>query len=227
MKKISPAGCFGKNQILLRLSASLLFLVSSVSGCGNQADSGLNLNLSIQPQSVIIGPGPRASCTDLNTAADERSVSGPLVSFNNFVFEWLSTDDLYVSLIRVKIEGAGIQNGSQTIEINSEETEYLLGRPGGYINGRLPASGRTLIQSLDPNRRRDADATQDQPSGALSPCSLVVGGIQLTNGSSTPSFTAVVTVDVIGTGRVTTGPDKGKEYFVRESTTGLAEYFSY
>lgn len=225
-----------RSDTLLRLSATAFILLSSLSGCGSQNDLGANLQIGIQPGSVIIGPGPKASCVDLHSPDEERgaSISGPLVSFNNFVLQWTSKDDLYISLIRVKFEGSGIANGSQTIEINADEMGLLLGRLGGYINGRLPKtpsgtpSGYTIIQSLDPARYRAPNATTDSSGGvSLEPCSLAVGGIQLTNGTSTPSFTATVTIDVIGTGRVAEGADKGKEYFVRNSATGFAEYFSY
>ena len=194
----------------MRLAGSLLLAVL-VSGCGGKKNYGEFLELQIIPNQTIVGPGPTKSCADKTTEKVTgfpvfRSVQGPLINFNNFKLHWThETDTLYVSAIRVTVEGAGITNGKDTIQLSPDEIDSLLGRASGTV---LP---KTELESND-----------ESVKGGYAACGLIVGGLKLSEGNATRSFKARVTIDVIGTG----DDGNGKFSFIRQKIKGTAEYIA-
>ena len=190
-------------------SAGGLLLAVLVSGCGGKKNYGEFLELQIVPNQTIVGPGPTKSCTDKTTEKVTgfpvfRSVQGPLINFNNFKLKWThETDTLYVSAIRVTVEGSGIANGKETKQLSPDEIDSLLGKPSGTV---LPKS--------------EIESNDESAKGGYAACGLIVGGIQLTEGDKTRSFKARITVDVIGTG----DDGQGKFSFIRQKIKGSAEY---
>jgi hypothetical protein len=191
----------------------LLILVLCVAACGKKDDHGANVALSVTPNSTILGPGPDASCLDINaqaaagTGAITRSVVGPVIRFNNFTLTWDSVDVLYVSTIRVTVQGAGISSGKFVADLASDEASTLIGWPQGIVRTRGQFS------STSPAAQKNG----------LQPCSFALGGVSLINGTSTPSFRARVTIDLIGTAESGDGTIR----FVKQSVTGFADHISY
>jgi hypothetical protein len=197
------------------LLAALPFIIGS---CGAKNDPGQFLSMKLTPNATIVGPGPDMSCADLlaqkaiasTGVPASRSVVGPLLRFNEFEYTWDSTETLYISAIRVSIEGSGIANRKQVITLSSDEAALLSGETLGIV------SSRGTRRSNDPTR--DSDTTKVR-------CSLVVGGFSLLNGAQTSSFRARVQVEIIGTAEANT-PEKTLR-FVRQKVVGYADYIAF
>ena len=203
---------------IIRKALLIAALPLIVGSCGNKKDPSLGLSMKLSPNSTIVGPGPDMSCADLLSMKNSttpgstvtRSITGPLLRFNEFEYTWDSSEKLYISAIRVTVEGAGIANRKQVITLGSDEAALLVGENLGIVES--------------PGRRRSNDSARDASSTKVR-CSLVVGGLSLTAGEQTPSFRARVQVDLIGTAE--TQDDSKSLRFVRQKVVGFADYIAF
>ena len=194
-----------------------LFIATQVclllAGCGGGKNPAEGIGVAVFPTKVIVGPGPIRTCTDLNQVpVSDPSAQGPLIVFPKMRIDWTTTTHfLLISSIRITVTGRGITDGSFTFMPNSEELENLLGGTTLEANTFVDI---THVTEVDPRGKKRN----------LRPCNLVISGVPLVNGTATPSFTANVRIEVIGSAL---NADYTDQYFVRQFIFNQASYIKY
>ena len=221
-------------------SVFLLAIVASLSTTSCSAQNlGVGLSIGVTPGSSVIVPvGNVSSCLDYlnfreatSAATLSQSVSSPSISFTNFSLNWTSTTEkLYVKAIRFIIQGSGIQGGKVSTYMATDEISAMLKTP--VITGTPPAvtiSGYTGYNGEidNPFDIETNSAVKTTPVGVVPvtpdsvACGFTMGGIGLTAGDKTASFTAEVEIEVIG---VAIDNGSQNQRIVIQTTTATAQY---
>lgn len=191
------------------LTAIVLISFFLTSACGSK-NEGEGIAIAVQPNNeVLLGPGPVSSCRDrfaakLAGVIPGRSVTGPVMLFNNFQIQWSTSETFYIQGFKWKVEGAGIKDGKHEASLDPAEIEALVGLVGATQNGAMS----TAINSNDSNRTYFA------------PCGLALGGVTLANDKDQTPFKARVTLEVIGTAQ----DSSGNQRFVRTRVVTRARF---
>lgn len=202
----------------LQSGVSTCLAVLVFGSCSN-SNEGANLQVAVQPSNdVLMGVGPQPSCIDsiaakTATTAVTPSVSGPVMTFNNFQLEWTSPDTLYLQEIRWTIVGSGISGGTFQAQVASDEIAALVALSGGIVPGVAAGATPTVINSND-------STIASRTTGLFAPCGLVLGGIPLADPKSQVSFRAHVEIEVIGTAT----DSSGNQRYVRQIIRTQARY---
>ncbi len=191
---------------ILKGAAVVIAAAAISAGCGSKEDPGKGIAIAVKPSNdVLLGPGPSANCLDYANRAStgylERSVRGPVATFNAFSLVWENQEILYVAGIRVKVEGSGLPDGVKEFELSSDEITMLL------ESNQATLTGPTTIISNAATRKIA--------------CGLPIGPVTLTDGNKTASFRGRITIELIGSAE----DAEGKLRFVRARTSATFMYY--
>ncbi len=175
--------------------ATLIFVPFLLSYCGD--DQEFDVSIQIVPETALLVPGAGPNCQDLAESIVDRSDSIPPYSINfaSFRLRWTSTtEDLYVSEIRVRTPEGDPNIDNYEYSITGDELDVMLGLSGG----RVPAALTTVNcdgGSIEGCREilSDDNATKPVP---LIECGLRFGGIDIPDIDD--RFITSATVTIIG-----------------------------
>lgn len=207
----------------LRLkSAPLLFLAVvsalSLTSCGSAGDEGsADLEMDVLDGGLLL-PVENQTCADKADGDGARSAKAVSLNFGAIRLKWIPPNrNLYIGLIKITVRSSRIAGGMQEFTLPSDEIELLLGAAGQVITPDTTNGNKAIVSNKLTNR-----------AGAPA-CGLTIGGVTL-SGTSTTSFTANVTIDLLGQSSGSDdlpdgASDGSNPKVIRKSYTTTATYY--
>jgi hypothetical protein len=209
------------NRFLLTISACALAFASI--SCSKQDSGSADVDMGVSDNGIILQTDAQ-SCVDVASVTNPptRTLTSPVVRFGGFSIVWKSTTrNLYIGQIKITLKSPKITGGKYSGTLDAAEVEALL----GATNSTLTKATDAQIASPQHGHLYASNSAVKEPaaSGAtLRACALGLGGVTLVDkdSSSGTSFTAQVTIDLIGTAFKPDDPTS--EVVVRKSITTSA-----
>lgn len=219
---------------LVGLTCFALSALLSLTSCGSESAAGSEyLEMDLAAGGIIL-PTDNQTCVDKVSGDGTRSATKNSMSFPSLRLNWKPRDkdgnkanrSLYVGLIRITVKSSRIAGGSQEFTLAGDEIEALLGASGQIIDSDLD-SGNT-IEDTEKGEKPVVSNKSTNRNGFPN-CAFVIGGITLST-TSTTSFSANVTIELIGQGSGSSGPngdplDGSDPFVVRKTFSTTATYY--
>ena len=185
-----------------------------LAGCDGADDKSVNGDLvNLNFSSGVMFPIPSGSCADKQTALTTGVITNSLkatsLQIPNVTLTWKSTTYLLtIYSMKITLESSAITGGKFTSTLAQSDIEPLFGKASATIPAAASDLAPTVINSSG-------------TKSGYAACGLALGSIPLVNPDTQGPFTALVTVELLGSAHDVTFTDQKT---VKKSFTTSANY---